>query len=371
MAGVASSLIQDSACSDHSAESAAVLRDAPDLSWNLGAGNPGVASVIVTAYNQEWAIRETLASVAAQTYRPLECVVVNDGSTDATPTLIDAFAQQQGPGFAVQVLHQQNGGLQNARNAGTRASTGEFIQYLDGDDMLAPRMVEEHVSFLLSETGQRSDVVYGEATWLYDDDGVCTTGKRFRLEPPLGDFIVSLLNLQSFNVPFSYTCRRPAVERCGKWDTRYRINEDVDYFLRMACSGGRFHQLFSNDGFYRVHGRPRMSVQSLLVKAEANLTILKMAESKMREANMLNPNRTRALAHAFYVVSWWASPSSAALWRESIEHVIRLCPDLQLGGKVSRLTQKVLGTRRNESLKRKVREWRQTFAAANVQSELA
>ncbi len=70
----------------NSADSAAI---APEpLLWTLGRGRSGLASVIVTAFNQDWVLKETLSSVAKQRYRPIECVIVDDGSTDRTAELI-------------------------------------------------------------------------------------------------------------------------------------------------------------------------------------------------------------------------------------------------------------------------------------------
>src|SRR4051812_42386312 len=122
--------------------------------WISPEGTPGMVSVIVTAYNQKDYLREALASVFAQSYRPLECVVVNDGSTDGTEGVIEQFAIQA-PKSEVHFvpISQKNSGAQRARNAGVTASQGEFIQYLDGDDILAPEKIEEQVKHIASHPG--------------------------------------------------------------------------------------------------------------------------------------------------------------------------------------------------------------------------
>src|SRR5438067_8688174 len=113
-------------------------------------GRPGLATVILTAFNQDWVLGQTLASVAAQTYRPLECVIVDDGSTDNTAAVVNEFVQRHSRDLTVKYIYQLNRGAQTARNVGIQASTGEFIQFLDGDDVLEPSKIESQITFLSS-----------------------------------------------------------------------------------------------------------------------------------------------------------------------------------------------------------------------------
>lgn len=92
-------------------------------------------SVIVTAFNVEDFIGATLASVRAQAMPGLEIVVVNDGSTDGTGALLDAMASVDG---RLAVVHRANGGVSSARNTGLERSTGEYVLFVDGDDILLP-----------------------------------------------------------------------------------------------------------------------------------------------------------------------------------------------------------------------------------------
>lgn len=101
--------------------------------------NPSV-SVIVPAFNVEGFIEQCLASLAAQTYRNLEVVVIDDGSTDATAECAENALRAGGVRGAV--ISQPNGGLPAARNAGMGASSGELVCFVDGDDTVAPDYVE-------------------------------------------------------------------------------------------------------------------------------------------------------------------------------------------------------------------------------------
>ena len=100
-------------------------------------GYSPLVSVIVAIYNIEPYIRRCVDSVLAQDYQQLEIILVDDGSTDQCPAICDAYAQKD---TRIKVIHKQNGGLSDARNAGLNVATGEYIGYVDGDDWIEPGM---------------------------------------------------------------------------------------------------------------------------------------------------------------------------------------------------------------------------------------
>lgn len=96
-------------------------------------------SVIVPAYNIESYIENAVASICAQTYRNLEIILVNDGSSDNTPILLDELEKRDN---RIKVIHKENGGVTRARLCGVEAATGEWIGFVDGDDYIEPQMYE-------------------------------------------------------------------------------------------------------------------------------------------------------------------------------------------------------------------------------------
>lgn len=108
-------------------------------------------SVIVTAYNIEHYIARGVRSICAQTYRNLEIIVVDDGSTDSTGQICDALAAED---ERVRIIHKQNGGPADARNVGTASSKGQYIGYVDGDDWIDPDMYETMLGALLEAAGR-------------------------------------------------------------------------------------------------------------------------------------------------------------------------------------------------------------------------
>ena len=97
-------------------------------------------SVIVPVYNAEKYLRACVDSILAQTVTELECILVDDGSTDASPTICDEYAARDS---RVKVIHKPNGRASSARNAGIRAARGEYIAFVDSDDWIAPDMYEK------------------------------------------------------------------------------------------------------------------------------------------------------------------------------------------------------------------------------------
>ena len=100
--------------------------------------NP-LVSIIVPAYNVGRYIEECVRSIMNQSYKQIEIIVVDDGSPDDTPIIIDKLAAID---KRIVLIHQQNAGVSAARNAGIKASTGEYLVFVDGDDYIAPDFVE-------------------------------------------------------------------------------------------------------------------------------------------------------------------------------------------------------------------------------------
>lgn len=111
--------------------------------------NQPLVSVVVPAYNAELHLCECLESVVRQTYTSWQLIVVDDGSTDSTRVLAEAFVRQHPD--RVRVLSTVNQGLSMARNHGTRMSSGDMVAYLDSDDIWMPRKLEKQIELLQSD----------------------------------------------------------------------------------------------------------------------------------------------------------------------------------------------------------------------------
>lgn len=106
-------------------------------------------SIIVPAYNVESYIKECILSILNQTYTGIEVIVVDDGSIDSTPSIIDKIADQD---TRIIPIHQRNAGVSAARNVGIQVSKGEYLVFVDGDDYVAPDFIE-YMLKLIQKTG--------------------------------------------------------------------------------------------------------------------------------------------------------------------------------------------------------------------------
>ena len=102
-------------------------------------------SIIIPVYNVSSYLNEAVSSACNQTYRNLEIILVDDGSTDSSPKICDKWAQRD---HRIKVIHKENGGLSDARNTGLDAATGDYICFLDGDDFFSPDLVDTASLFM-------------------------------------------------------------------------------------------------------------------------------------------------------------------------------------------------------------------------------
>ena len=118
-------------------------------------------SVIIPVYNVEKYLEKCINSVINQTYKNLEIILVNDGSTDNCPYICDEFAKKDN---RIKVIHKQNGGLSSARNAGLDVANGQYIGFVDSDDYINPEMYQKLYEALISQNADLSICSYEEVT---------------------------------------------------------------------------------------------------------------------------------------------------------------------------------------------------------------
>lgn len=122
-------------------------------------------SVIVPIYNVEKYLRKCVDSIINQTYKNLEIILVDDGSPDNCPKICDEYAKQDS---RIKVIHKENGGLSDARNAGMNIATGEYISFIDSDDWIKSEMIEDMYNRMIEDN---SDLVSSGVLWV-DENGV-------------------------------------------------------------------------------------------------------------------------------------------------------------------------------------------------------
>lgn len=194
-----------------------------------------LVSVIVPAHNAAAHIREAVTSALHQTYRQLEVIVVDDGSTDETATIVHAIATQDP---RVSLITQRNAGVATARNRGIEASSGAFVAPLDADDYWLPDKITAQVE-RMRQGGSGMGLVY---TWWYlvDEDGriVDRPAVEHTVEGWLFDALVSTNFIGNASLPL---IRRRWLDHVGGYDSSLRARggqgcEDWDLNLRIAAA---------------------------------------------------------------------------------------------------------------------------------------
>lgn len=186
-------------------------------------------SVIIPAYNAESTIESTLESVLNQTYQNLEIIVVNDGSTDRTLAVLAKYATK------IKLISTANKGVSHARNTGLKYSKGEFIQYLDADDLLIENKIEIQLKALEAESG---DVAYGNWQSFMDVNGVCkikeTNSKQLK------KYIEVEIFTDFWCPPAALLYTKEIVDKIGGWKEWLPIIQDARYMLDAAMHNGKF-----------------------------------------------------------------------------------------------------------------------------------
>ena len=193
-------------------------------------------SVIVPAYNVSKYIKETLISLEQQTFSDFEALIVDDGSTDNTATIVRQICQRDS---RFQLLQKSNGGLSSARNYGIRHARGEYIALLDGDDIYHQDKLATHIARLYSQSDV--GVVYSASRTIRDDGKpmfITLSGKPVHPNP-----VVALLCKNFVGHGSNAVFRRCLIDEVGDFNENLRSWEDVDLWLRIAAT--------QKWGFYR------------------------------------------------------------------------------------------------------------------------
>lgn len=186
-------------------------------------------SIILPAYNHAHFLPESIGSALGQTYPDFELILVDDGSTDQTRELVAGYLDPR-----IRYHYQDNRGLAAARNTGLRLARGEFIAFLDADDLFMPTKLEQQIRFF--ETHKAAGLSAGG--WKYIDAAGEWIGEYWPWpDPPdltTGDWLGNC-----FVNPVSVLVRREWIERVGGFDESLKQVEDWDLWLRLAYAGCR------------------------------------------------------------------------------------------------------------------------------------
>jgi glycosyltransferase involved in cell wall biosynthesis len=319
---------------------------------------PDRVSILIPAFNADKWIKQTIDSASQQTWENKEIIIVDDGSSDRTFEIAKKFASK-----SVKVLTQDNHGASSARNKALALANGDYIQWLDADDLLAPDKITEQMK--VAKNGRSDPVLYSSphAVFYYRT-------KRARFIPnslwqdlaPI-DWLVINMSENLWMNPAGWLVSQRLTEKAGPWDERLSMDDDGEYFARIVAASERVKFIPAARCFYRQSSFRQVSrdvsektLESLFLSATLRIrTLLSLEErDKTKKAGL---GLLQAILPFFY-------PEKADL----VQRINALASEL--GGQLapprfgwrSSLFQKWLGPKRGKELMTELRRLRMSAA---------
>ena len=247
-----------------------------------------LVSILIPAYNAEKWIVYTVQSAIAQTWPRKEIIVVNDGSTDRTAELVQQFASK-----GVILVSKENQGLCMTQNQAFELSRGDYIQWLDADDMLAKDKIECQLASLRQGDSKRVLLSSPWAPFYYRTRNAKFVRNSVWQDLSPVEWLVRKLNENLHMQNATWLVSRELTEAAGPWDTRLHYDQDGEYFARvlLASEGTRFAP--GTGIFYRRSPSNRVSYignsdkkkESLLLSMKLHIQYVRSLEDSERVRN--------------------------------------------------------------------------------------
>lgn len=274
----------------------------------------GIVSVVIPVYNSETFLEACLNSVVSQTYDKIEIILVDDGSADRSIDIANKFN--------VRVISQKKNGACSARNRGYFESKGDYIQFLDADDLLSPNKIEVQMKQLIGQHDIISNGRWGRfytANPLVED---IRWGPHESLEKDLGP--VSWLCQNRMSQTACWLTPRKLIEKAGPWDESLSINQDGEFFSRVVAQSKQVLYCPEAKVYYR--SQLKNSITSKAKSDKAILSKFKTCESfKNVLLNLENSARTRlACANKYQEFVYGAFPKQMELIKKAEQRIEEL-----------------------------------------------
>lgn len=282
--------------------------------------NP-LVSIIIPIYNSDKFLAETIHSAMAQTWVNKEIILVDDGSTDNSLAIAKTFECEW-----IRIFHQQNKGASAARNYGIREAKGEYIQFLDADDLLSPNKIEEQLKLLRNSI---NSLAIGPTVYFKDGANpfeIPIIHEWFQ-EGSIDniDFLIKLYggeligpNYGGMIALHSWLTPRSVIEKAGFWNENLSFDDDGEYFCRVVLNADKIIYSEKAVAYYRKQVSNSLSsiksVKSIISHYESIL--LKKQHLLSRDHSL---NAKKALSRCFGEVAIDAYPRSISTAKKALK----------------------------------------------------
>jgi glycosyltransferase involved in cell wall biosynthesis len=213
-----------------------------------------LVSILIPAYNAEKWIADTLRSAIVQSWSPKEIIVVDDGSKDGTLHVARQFES-----CGVRVFTQANQGAAGTRNTAFGLSRGEYIQWLDADDLLSPDKIASQMA-VAEQIGSKRTLLscgWGQFLYRYDHAKFVPTSLWCDLSPT--EWLVCKMRQNLHMQPATWLVSRELTEAAGPWDTSLAVDDDGEYFCRVLLKSDGVRFVPGARVYYRASGAGSLS----------------------------------------------------------------------------------------------------------------
>jgi len=276
-----------------------------------------LVSIIIPTYNCQQYIAQAIDSIRSQCYKNIEIIVIDDGSTDNSAKIAEQY------GEPVKVIHQTNQGPAAARNRGVAESSGEFIAFLDGDDLWLPNKLAPQIRLLQDHPD--IDIAYGAfRKWAADNNGEYPPPEQFisggdnsELDIALSGWIYHKLLLDNYIHIITAVIRRSLFNELGGFNESFQTGEDYDFWLR-ASRISQAYKLAKPVALYRENPAsttriPRETNNEYIVLEQAIKNYgLRSPDGKTITEEEMNNRLFRLNFGHGYLHFWHGSPCIAA-----------------------------------------------------------
>jgi glycosyltransferase involved in cell wall biosynthesis len=244
-----------------------------------------LVSILIPAYNTEATIAQSIKSAIAQSWQSIEIIVVDDGSTDRTAAVARRFASKR-----VSVVSTENRGAAAARNRALQLSQGDYLQWLDADDLLAPDKIERQLA-AQRETDSRRILLSSQwATFYYRTDHACSVPTSLWQDLSPVEWLLRKMGDNLHMQTATWLTSRELAEAAGPWDIRLLTDDDGEYFCRVLLASGGTRFVPGTGIFYRATapgnlshiGRSDKKKESMFLSMKLHIQYLRSLEDSER-----------------------------------------------------------------------------------------
>jgi glycosyltransferase involved in cell wall biosynthesis len=253
---------------------------------------PALVSILIPSYNAGRWIRETIESALAQTWDNKEVIIVDDGSTDNTPQIAQSYESK-----LLKVISQPNRGANAARNRALEVAEGDYIQWLDADDLLSPDKISNQMlegdkvanpRILL--TSSWAKFYYRHASAKFVPDGLWCD-----LDPI--DWLITKFSEHAWMNPAAWLVSRELTESAGPWDERLVRDQDGEYIARVVSNSEAVKFVSGARSYYRQSNQQSLSRQLSDKSLESILLAKSLSIGYLRSLEDSERTRRASLAH--------------------------------------------------------------------------